>query len=87
MTAKNTTFITIEDETGAINLIVWKHVRDRCRRAIYSARLLACQGVVQREGQVLHVVANQVWDWTLQINRLHAGDRAGTLPVPSRDFH
>jgi error-prone DNA polymerase len=85
MTAKNTVFLTLEDETGAINLIVWKHVHERCRRAVYLAKLLGCQGVVQREGQVLHVVANQVWDWSSDLNKLST--EAATLTIRSRDFH
>jgi error-prone DNA polymerase len=85
MTAKNTVFVTLEDETGAINLIVWKHVHERCRRAVHLAKLLGCQGLVQREGQVLHVVANQVWDWTNDLNTL-SSDTA-TLAIHSRDFH
>jgi error-prone DNA polymerase len=85
MTAKNTVFITLEDETGAINLIVWQHVQERCRRAVHLAKLLGCQGVVQREGQVLHVVANQVWDWSLELNKLSAG--TATLAIRSRNFH
>jgi error-prone DNA polymerase len=85
MTAKNTVFMTLEDETGVINLIVWKHVKERCRRAVHNAHLVGCQGVVQREGQVLHVVANQVWDWTKELGKLNAG--AATLAVHSRDFH
>ncbi len=86
MTAKGVTFVTIEDETGTVNLIVWEKIRERCRRALYGARLLGCQGVVQREGQVLHVVANQLWDWSAEINRLHAGTAIGPLPVASRDY-
>ena len=86
MTAKQTIFLTIEDETGAANLIVWKHVHERCRRAVYTAKLLACQGIVQREGQVLHVVANQVWDWSAELTQLIGGENAETLQVKSRDF-
>jgi error-prone DNA polymerase len=86
MTAKQTIFITIEDETGAVNLIVWKHVHERCRRAVYTAKLLACQGIVQREGQVLHVVANQVWDWSAELTTLIGGEDTEPLRVRSRDF-
>jgi error-prone DNA polymerase len=85
MTAKNTVFMTVEDETGAINLIVWKHVHERCRRAVHGAKLIGCQGVVQREGQVLHVVANRVWDWSSDLNKLGADARG--LAIHSRDFH
>ena len=43
MTAKNTVFMTLEDETGVINLIVWQHVNERCRRAVRNARLVGCR--------------------------------------------
>lgn len=86
LTAKETIFITIEDETGAANLIVWKHVHERYRAAVYHGKLLACQGVVQREGQVLHVVARHVWDWSMQLKNLDPQQGAPALPVRSRDF-
>ncbi|HWB85659.1 MAG TPA: error-prone DNA polymerase [Bryobacteraceae bacterium] len=83
-TARNTIFLTIEDETGAVNLIAWQRVQEKYHRAVLRAKLLGCHGVVQREGQVLHVVANQVWDWSDDLRRLNAG---ATLPIRSRDFH
>jgi len=85
MTAKNTVFMTLEDETGTINLIVWKHVNERYRRVVYNAHLVVCRGVTQREGLVLHVVANQLWDWTAALARL--GAASAPLTVRSRDFH
>ena len=78
MTAKETIFLTIEDETGASNLIVWKHVHTRCHDAVYHAKLLACRGEVQREGQVLHVIARDVWDWSGATETSRpAGERSG----------
>jgi error-prone DNA polymerase len=85
-TAKETIFVTIEDETGAANLIVWKHVHEKYHAAVYHGKLLACQGVVQREGQVLHVVARYVWDWSAQLKDLDPQQAAPALPVRSRDF-
>src|SRR5579862_7496949 len=58
-TAKETIFVTIEDETGASNLIVWKQVHEKYHDAVYFGKLMACQGVVQREEQVLHVIARR----------------------------
>ena len=87
MTAKNTVFMTLEDETGILNLIIWKHVQERYRRAVHSAKLVVCQGVTQREGQVLHVVANRVWDWSSALNKLNAGESVATSLAHSRDFH
>jgi error-prone DNA polymerase len=85
-TAKETIFVTIEDETGAANLIVWKQVHEKYHDAVYHAKLLACKGTVQREGQVLHVVAREVWDWTSQLRHLNPERDAPALPVCSRDF-
>jgi error-prone DNA polymerase len=86
MTAKETIFLTIEDETGAANLIVWKNVHTKFHDAVYHGKLLACQGVVQREGQVLHVVTHSVWDWSRMLKRLDPHRSAPALPVRSRDF-
>ena len=86
MTAKETIFLTIEDETGAANLIVWKQVHTKFHDAVYHAKFLACRGVVQREGQVLHVVAHSVWDWSRLLKHLDPQRSAPALPVRSRDF-
>ncbi len=85
-TAKETIFVTMEDETGAVNLIIWKRVHEKYHDAVYRGKLLACRGVVQREGQVLHVVAREVWDWSAQLKQLDPQQGAPTLPVHSRDF-
>ena len=85
-TAKETIFVTIEDETGAANLIVWKHVHEKYHDAVYHGKLLACRGVVQREGQVLHVIARDVRDWSAQLKRLDPQQGVPALPVRSRDF-
>ena len=85
-TAKETIFLTIEDETGAANLIVWKHVHKKDHHAVYHGKLLACQGVVQREGQVLHVLARDVWDWSGLLKHLDSQEGAPAFPVRSRDF-
>lgn len=85
-TAKETIFVTIEDETGAANLIVWKHVHTKYHDAVHHGKLLACWGEVQREGQVLHVVARHVWDWSAMLKQLDPQRGAPALPVRSRDF-
>jgi len=86
MTAKETIFITLEDETGSANLIVWKQVHEKYHAAVYKGKLLACRGVVQREGQVLHVVARSIWDWSAQLKHLNPERGAPAFPVRSRDF-
>jgi error-prone DNA polymerase len=70
-------FVTLEDETGTINLVVWQRVMQRYRRALLGAQLLGVIGEIQREGEVLHVVARQLIDYS---------DLLDTLSVPSRDF-
>ncbi len=84
-TAKETIFVTLEDETGPVNVIVWKHVRERQREPLLKARLLAVEGLWQRDvdsgGQVCHLVAERLRDLTPLLGRL------GQLRSRSRDFH
>lgn len=66
-TAKGVIFITLEDETGVSNVIVWRKIYERFRRAVIAGRCLRVTGRLQREGAVTHVVAEQVEDisWML----------------------
>ena len=92
-TASGVIFITLEDETGVANLIVWPKVFERYRKVVLRARLLGVRGIVQREGLVIHVIAQRLFDLTPQLNRL--GDADGRVPpqtpsregFQSRDFH
>jgi len=77
-TASGVIFVTLEDETGTVNVVVWKHVRDRYRQALLQARLLAIYGVWQREGEVRHLIAQHLRDLTPLL---------GSLATTSRDFH
>jgi error-prone DNA polymerase len=72
-TANGTIFITLEDETGTVNLIIWSSMAERFRKAVFGGKLLACSGILQSEDQVIHVVAKQLWDWSGEIYRLHEG--------------
>nr|WP_220572370.1 error-prone DNA polymerase [Gluconobacter oxydans] len=63
-TANGTMFVTIEDETGTANLIVWKDVQEKYRRPLLSSRLLACKGRLQKEGEVIHVIVLGLEDRT-----------------------
>jgi error-prone DNA polymerase len=85
-TAKETIFVTLEDETGTANLIVWKQVHEKYREAVHHAKLMACRGVLQKEGQVIHVVARQIWDWSALLKHLDPQQNAPALPIRSRDF-
>ncbi|MEN3168346.1 error-prone DNA polymerase [Gluconobacter sp. OJB] len=63
-TANGTMFVTIEDETGTANLIVWKGVQEKFRCPLLASRLLACKGRLQKEGDVIHVVVLSLEDRT-----------------------
>jgi error-prone DNA polymerase len=60
--AKGVMFITLEDETGHANLIVWPNVFAKQRRLILSAGMIGCHGKLQREGEVIHVIADRLVD-------------------------
>jgi error-prone DNA polymerase len=76
--ASGVTFVTLEDETGYLNLVVWERLADRDRRALLGARLLGVVGVVQKESGVLHVIADELIDHS---------ELLGDLVTRSRDFH
>ncbi|HTB64740.1 MAG TPA: error-prone DNA polymerase [Steroidobacteraceae bacterium] len=76
--AGGVTFMTLEDETAQLNVIVWKNIAERFRRPLVEAALLEVQGTLQREGPVLHLVARRLIDRTALTGPLHH---------PSRDFH
>jgi len=61
-TAKGVIFVTLEDETGTVNVVVWAKVFERFRRAVIAGRCLKVTGRLQREGDVLHVVAERIDD-------------------------
>ncbi|MBL8806368.1 MAG: error-prone DNA polymerase [Rhodospirillales bacterium] len=91
-TAKGTIFITIEDEGGVANLIVWPKVFETYRPIVLGARLLRVDGQVQRQGEVVHVVVRRLHDRTPLLGRLaDAAAPSGASPArshfPSRDFH
>jgi error-prone DNA polymerase len=83
--ANGVVFITIEDETGIANLIVWPAILERFRRAALGATLLRCTGKLQREESVIHVVADHLEDMTPRLNTLrnHTGEAAPKLPFTS----
>lgn len=77
-TATGVVFVTLEDETGYVNLIVWSSLVERQRKELLGSRLLGVIGEVQREGEVVHVLARTLEDHTHLLGRL------STRP---RDFH
>jgi len=68
-TASGVIFLTLEDETGNINVVVWTSVQERCREALLKGRLLVVKGVLETDGSVVHVIAQELIDcseWLLQ---------------------
>ena len=76
--ASGVTFVTLEDETGYLNLVVWEQLAQRARRILLGATLLGVAGAVQKEGGVLHVIAERLFDHS---------ELLGRLVTRSRDFH
>ena len=75
--ANGVVFVTLEDETGHINLIVWQRIAAQARRALLGAHLLAARGTIQRQDGVLHLVAQRLEDLSGWL---------GALAPRSRDF-
>jgi error-prone DNA polymerase len=77
-TASGVTFLTLEDETGSINVVVWRDLADKQRGELLGSRLLAVYGVLERQGEVTHLIAGHLKDLTPLL---------GDLVTHSRDFH
>jgi error-prone DNA polymerase len=77
-TAKGVIFVTLEDETGSVNIIVWRHVRERQRPALLRSRLLAVAGQWQSKDGTTHLIARRLVDMTSWL---------GAVATSSRDFH
>jgi error-prone DNA polymerase len=77
-TASGVVFVTLEDETGCVNVIVWRDLGERQRRELLGAQLMAVYGSIEREGEVVHVIARRLADHS---------ELLGRLATRSRDFH
>jgi error-prone DNA polymerase len=77
-TASGVIFVTLEDETGCINIVVWSHLAERQRAELLGARLLGVRGTVERDGDVVHVIARRLSDHSRLV---------GPLLAPARNFH
>jgi error-prone DNA polymerase len=77
--AKGVMFITIEDETGHANLIIWPSVFEKQRRLILSAGMIACRGRLQREAGVTHIIADELTDLSTLLRSV--GDRESAFPL------
>ncbi|MCR9125082.1 MAG: OB-fold nucleic acid binding domain-containing protein [Rhodobacteraceae bacterium] len=71
-TAKGVIFLTLEDETGVVNVIVWRKMYERFRRAVIAGRMLRVTGRLQRAHGVTHVLAEQIEDISPLLDRLLA---------------
>ncbi|MBV9362047.1 MAG: error-prone DNA polymerase [Betaproteobacteria bacterium] len=77
-TASGVVFVTLEDETGNMNIVVWNRLVERQRRELLGARLLGVHGTIERDGDVVHLVARRLVDHSALL---------GPLETASRDFH
>jgi len=77
-TANGTMFVTLEDETGHVNVVVWSQLIERQRRELLHSSLLGVDGIVQKAGDVVHLVAHRLTDHS---------ELLGRLVTSSRDFH
>jgi error-prone DNA polymerase len=86
-TADGTCFVTLEDEHGMVNVIVWGRDFDRWRQTVVTAQFLLVDGVIERQGIVVHMIAKRVQ--AVRQSELDATGRAHQeeLPFKSRDFH
>jgi len=85
--AKGVMFVTLEDETGVANLVVWQKVLEEYRSIAIGAAMIGIQGKLQREGKVIHVVAETLLDEAWRLTALDAPGQDGALNLRSRDFH
>jgi DNA-directed RNA polymerase len=69
-TAKGVIFLTLEDETGVVNVIVWRKLYERYRRAVIAGRMLRVTGRLQSEGDVIHVIAEVIEDISPLLDQL-----------------
>lgn len=83
--AKGVMFLTIEDETGPANVVVWPSLFERRRPIVLGASLMAINGRIQREGEVVHLVAQQLFDLTGDLSGLTDRDMDFKLPTGRGD--
>jgi error-prone DNA polymerase len=77
-TASGVVFVTLEDETGSVNVIVWHDLSRKQRRELLGSQLMGVHGVLERQGEVVHLIAKRLIDYSALL---------GGLKTSSRDFH
>jgi error-prone DNA polymerase len=80
-TASGVTFITLEDETGLVNIVVWQATARQFKQAYLTARLLRVRGILERHGEVIHIIAGRLSDGSIALEQQHLQTQR------SRDFH
>ena len=78
--AKGVMFITIEDETAFANLVIWTKVFEQHRRIVLGAGMIGVRGRIQREGEVVHIVAHHLTDLSAELASV--GSREAAFPLP-----
>jgi error-prone DNA polymerase len=76
--ASGVLFLTLEDETGNSNIVVWKRTQQRFRQVLMTAQVLLVNGTVETKDNVIHVIAGALYDFTAELD---------SLRVQSHDFH
>jgi error-prone DNA polymerase len=76
--ASGVLFLTLEDETGNSNIVVWQRTQQRFRQALMTGQLLLVKGIVESKDNVIHVIAGALYDYSHELENLR---------LPSRDFH
>ena len=82
--ANGVVFVTLEDETGVANLVLWQATFERFRRVAMTARMVEAQGLLQKQGEVIHVVVDRLIDHSPLLDSLAA--RNDSLPHRARDI-
>ncbi|OYR26776.1 putative nucleic acid binding, OB-fold, tRNA/helicase-type, partial [Brucella grignonensis] len=81
-------FMTIEDETTVANIVIWEKVFERFRRTVLGAGMIGIKGRVQREGEVVHIIARQLIDLSAELASVGSRDAGFPLPHGRADeFH
>jgi len=83
-TAKGVIFVTLEDETGIANVVVWARVFERFRRAVIAGRCLRVTGRLERDGDVAHVLAEEVEDISAMLDEIVRMDGPTDAEAASR---
>jgi error-prone DNA polymerase len=88
--ASGVLFLTLEDETGNSNIVVWKRTQEQFRQVLMTAQVLLVLGTVETKDKVTHVIAGALYDYTAELDKLlQEGEQVPAIgpQVHSRDFH